>query len=442
MKYILSLLLLISSTSSITFASIIEEEVFISEVRKNDLKMISNHPDLTIDHLSSNGYELYGPRGLKKWLKDVGIVYKEVVHTHHSNNKDSSYNSGYPSFEKIKSDLNRFVSINPNIAKIFSIGKSVNGKELLVVKISDNVNVDEVEPEFKYISSMHGDEITGRELTQFFIRDLISEYGKNEKITSLINNTEIFIMVSMNPDGSKRRRRSNANGVDLNRNFPDWTKKEPNTTFKRQPETVAIMNFQADRNFSLSANFHGGAVVANYPWDSSYNRHPFDGLLQELSLIYADENPEMRNSREFSRGITNGADWYVLRGGMQDWSYFWHNDLQITIELSDRKWPSYRAIPSFYKSNKNSMIEFMKAVHQGAGIKLKSKVKGTVKITQIGTDGSRISRGSYGFQRGEFFKVLPTGDYEFLVKTETISKIINLTVDSEIQNNGNYILVK
>jgi hypothetical protein len=59
-----------------------------------------------------------------------------------------------------------------SIAQMFSIGKSHQGRDLWVVKISDNVQVDEVEPEFKYISSMHGDEITGRELMVFLIEDL------------------------------------------------------------------------------------------------------------------------------------------------------------------------------------------------------------------------------------------------------------------------------
>ena len=48
----------------------------------------------------------------------------------------------------------------------------------------------------------------------------------------------------------------------------------------------------------------------------------------------------MRDSTEFPGGIVNGYDWYEVNGGMQDWSYYWHNDLQVTIELSNMKWHS------------------------------------------------------------------------------------------------------
>src|SRR5690606_23772804 len=129
-----------------------------------------------------------------------------------------------------------------------------------------------------------------------------------------------------------------------------------------------------------------GAVVANYPWDSKYDVHPLNDLVIELSQGYANLNPAMRNSREFHGGITNGAQWYIVRGGMQDWSYVWHNDLQITVELSDRKWPSYSEIPSFYRDNRDSLIYFMSEIHRGAGFKFtRSGVSGTVAIKQTGS---------------------------------------------------------
>src|SRR3989338_2459369 len=270
------------------------------------------------------------------------------------------------------------------------------------MKISDNVNSDEVEPEFKYISSMHGDEITGRELTIKLIEDLAAKYATDSEIRELIDSTEIFIMPSMNPDGSENEVRSNDNGRDLNRNFPDVSSQDANSDAGREIETQAIMKWQAQRNFALSANFHGGAVVVNYPWDSKMERHPLDALLQDISLKYADLNSEMRTSGEFSRGITNGADWYVVRGGMQDWSYVYHNDLQVTIELSDMKWPDYSDIPGFYERNKDSMLEFMKVVHQGAGFNFSNMNQtGSVKITQ----GLKLI-GNFAFTHGEFYKVL------------------------------------
>ncbi|MCT4641281.1 MAG: M14 family zinc carboxypeptidase [Bacteriovoracaceae bacterium] len=427
----MNFVLLAVLTCSVAFASLgrIDEQVYIKGHNKDLIKLIESQPALTMDHMDLNGFELYGPKGTIEWLNSIGVSYK-VPHNH------KEFLRGYPSFSKIQSDLKQLASNYPKIAKLFSIGKSVQGRDLWVMKISDNVDTDEMEPEFKYISSMHGDEITGRELTQFLIRDILESYGKDEKITALVNNTEIYIMVSMNPDGSELRQRANANDYDLNRNFPNWTAGEENGTRGRQPETIAVMNFQKKRNFSLSANFHGGAVCVNYPWDSSYKRHPYNDLLIKLSLVYADLNPQMRNSTEFDRGITNGADWYVLKGGMQDWSYIWHNDMQVTVELSDRKWPRYSKIPGFYKKNKASMLAYMEKIHAGAGFYFADKsLKGEVQIL----DSSNKDLGTFNFVRGQFYKVLDNGTYDFIVTTSN-GKVKEFTsiVNDSIKTNGNY----
>lgn len=407
-------LVLIAIVSFNVFADIgrVEEKVYVVFPSEVELKILQSRPELTLDHLSSTGVEVYGPKGTKEWIEQLGVKIDEF---HFDLEKMHLNSLGYPSYNQIKSTLSSINKQYPNITKLFSIGKSVEGRDLWVLKISDNVNVDETEPEFKFISSMHGDEITGRELTISLIQDLVSSYGKDQRITDLINNTEIFIMPSMNPDGSEKRQRGNSNQYDLNRNFPNWDDKVE-TFARRQPETVAVMNFQSQRQFSLSANFHGGAVCVNYPWDSTLVRHPFNDLLVDLSLTYSTHNTPMYNSSEFNRGITNGADWYVVKGGMQDWSYVFHNDLQVTVELSDYKWPPYNQIPQFYQDNKESMISYLEKIHQGAGFKLSSNISGKAKLTKI-DDKNETYLGTYNFKNGEFYKVLEDGVYMFDIES-------------------------
>lgn len=349
----------------------------------------------------------------------------------------------YPTHAEITRKLEKAVAKLPGKMKMFSIGKSIRGKDLWVVKISDNVDADEIEPEFKYISSMHGDEITGRELTTFMIEEIAEKYGKDKVITDLVDNTEIFIMPSMNPDGSELRQRGNANGIDLNRNFPDWTVNSPNTSDRAQLENKHVMAWQASRKFALSANFHGGSVCVNYPWDATYTRHPMDKFIIELSTIYADLNPEMKNSSEFEGGITNGADWYVVKGGMQDWSVFYHNDMQVTIELSNTKWPSYSEIPTYWKNNRDSMYAYMKEVHKGAGFKLgRANVSGTVAIRQLSPMTKDI--GSFAFSGSEFYKVLPEGEYEYTIveKNQSPKKITVMVEGDSIRTNGNFVSLR
>jgi hypothetical protein len=436
MKKILFSLALLSLASQAPATVKIEEELFVIGQKPEVVRELITSGSVEIDHVTSEGFELYGRKGLSQYLDSKKIVHFDMK----AINKLAM--ADYPSHAQITAKLQAAAAKNPAIMKLISIGKSVKGKDLWVMKISDNVNVDEVEPEFKYISSMHGDEITGREMTVSLIEEMVAKYGSDSEITELINNSEIYIMPSMNPDGSERKQRANANSTDLNRNFPDLS---ANGTAMAgiEIENQHVMKFQAGRKFSLSANFHGGTIVANYPWDSTYDRHPLDGFVQELSLGYAELNPEMRSSREFPQGITNGADWYVVKGGMQDWSCFFYNDLQITLEVSHSKWPSYSDIPGFYVSNRDSMIYYMKQVHRGAGFKIKRpNISGTVSIKQLSP--VKTNMGSYAFSSSEFYKVLPEGQYSYtLTEKNKVAQEITVFIERDkVFSNGNYTVVE
>ena len=188
---------------------------------------------------------------------------------------ESAISFKYHSYREIKKILEDITSKYKNIARLYSAGKSVEGRSLYVVEISKNPGIhNPLEPEFKYVGNMHGNEVIGREVLLHLIDTLCSSYGKNYTLTKLINTTRIHIMPTMNPDGFERARigdcsgkvgRENMKSIDLNRDFPDpfFTKKNP-----PQPETKAIMEWLKLYPFVLSANLHGGALVANYPYDN------------------------------------------------------------------------------------------------------------------------------------------------------------------------------
>lgn len=388
----------------------VEEEVLVLDSNKIFLHHVAHYSDLIVDHVNSQGYEVYGPKGLKAWLTENNIDFVEPVQP------SNKLFAGYPSYTQVVAKLNELANKRPDLVKLFSIGKTSQNRDMWMMKISDNVATDELEPEVKYISSMHGDEITGRELMLKLIEDLINGYGTNETITQLINNTEVYIMASMNPDGSELHQRANGRNSDLNRDFPDFSTSDNQNTFtNREIETVNVMKFQASRHFALSANFHGGSVVVNYPWDTASDLFPLDHLVREISLEYASKVPGMYDSREFDGGVTNGYDWYEVDGGMQDWSYFWHGDLQVTIELSGMKWPDYSQIDGFYKNNKESLIRYLTRVHQGAGFNFAAAKVGSVTITN---QDNHEAIGTFKFSKAEFFKVLEVGNYKFDVKTD------------------------
>ena len=353
----LGFLLSLTLFSSQTFSSVHVEESFWVKNNSKTFNLLKSRPELTIDHVKNGGFELYGPHGLESFLKQNHIDYRPLE------NASFMDRSGYPTPEAVQVELKAIATAHPDITKLYSIGKSTKKRDLWVMKLSRNARVDDARPEFKYIANMHGDEIVGREVMLRFIRECTENYGKDPRLTNLLDKFQIHILVSMNPDGAAASTRSNAQGVDLNRDFPDFTTSDnQDVTGKRAPETQAVMNWQGQHKFRLSANFHGGSEVVNYPWDTQPDAFPEEPLVKDLSLEYAKNAPYIAASTEFENGITNGFAWYEVNGGMQDWSIFWRKDLQLTIELSDTKWPDYSTIDYYYQQNRPAMIRFIERI--------------------------------------------------------------------------------
>lgn len=110
--------------------------------------------------------------------------------------------ASYTHYEELQHLLRTLADKYPHLARVFSIGKSVEGRDLLVLEISENVgHRSPGEPMVKYVANMHGDEAVGRQLLIILGQYLLNEYGKDERITRLVNQTDIYLMPSMNPDG-------------------------------------------------------------------------------------------------------------------------------------------------------------------------------------------------------------------------------------------------
>ncbi|XP_037533714.1 carboxypeptidase D [Nematolebias whitei] len=230
---------------------------------------------------------------------------------------------------------------HPHIANLSSVGRSVEGRELWVMRITLDPEKDSPgRPRFKYVGNMHGDETVSRQVLVYLVEYLLSRYGEEPRVTELVNSTDIYIMPSMNPDGFERSKEGDCTGVtggrdnskfsDLNRSFPDQfdgTTVDPGHI----PEVMAVIRWIQEKNFVLSGNLHGGTVVASYPFDDSathhlqgfYSQSDDDSLFRHLALVYAQKHPVMKTGQPncpdspeetFSNGITNGAHWYDVAG--------------------------------------------------------------------------------------------------------------------------------
>ncbi|UYV74453.1 CPE [Cordylochernes scorpioides] len=266
--------------------------------------------------------------------------------------------------------------------------------------------VSPVEPEFKYVANMHGNEVLGRELLLALADHLCQAYKSGDRsVQNLVNFTHLHLLPSMNPDGWQIATqadagghdwltgRENANYVDLNRDFPDLDRVlfqndeegRPATSHlfskkvldhKLQPETQAVMEWILQYPFVLSANLHGGALVANFPYDESrhgldheYMATPDNDTFRHLALAYSTHHQTMSKAGasppcegdDFSHqgGITNGAYWYSVAGGMQDFNYLGSNDFEITLELGCTKYPPAEQLGLEWNNNKDALLHYM-----------------------------------------------------------------------------------
>ncbi len=348
----------------------------------------------------------------------------------------------YPTYEVYTQMMQDYVTRFPDLCKLESIGKSKNNRDLWVLKISDNVQTDEAEPEFFYTSTMHGDETTGYILMLRLIDSLLTAYSMPAKSTnSIVDNFEIYINPNANPDGTyyggnnsvAYSTRYNYNGIDLNRNFPDARVGENPDGERYQPETLKMIEFGAQHNFVMSANFHGGIEVVNFPWDAWYEsekKHADRDWYYRISRNYA--NSAQQNSPNgymtaLDNGVTNGAEWYIVYGGRQDYMNYFFHCREITIELSYEKLLSSDKLQAHWKYNKQALIDFMLEAKYGiSGIVTNEQgepLKAKVEVLNHDKDNSFV----YSTQaNGDYYRPIETGTYSLKFSADGyISKTID-----------------
>ncbi|CAI5940475.1 unnamed protein product, partial [Closterium sp. NIES-65] len=217
-----------------------------------------------------------------------------------------------------------------------------------------------------YIGGVHGDEPLGRQLLLYLADWLCNNYPSHPLAREVVEGVELHLLPAMNPDGFTLHTRENANRVDLNRAFPDhWFAEMNAEEAGRQAEVRAVMRWTQRHHFSASASLHGGALVASYAWDGTkdkgthYAASPDDATFRLMATTYATAHPSMALSRDFPGGITNGASWYPLYGGMQDWNYVEARCMEITLELHIAKWPSPFLLPQLWEEHRPALLALL-----------------------------------------------------------------------------------
>lgn len=269
--------------------------------------------------------------------------------------------SGYHDYAEMVADINALVAAHPTIAQKSSIGLSYEGRDMPLIKISDNVATDENEPEILFDHHQHAREHLTVEMALYIMHLLVDNYGTDSRITNLVNSREFWIVPDMNPDGGeydiatgsyrswRKNRQPNASnvGTDLNRNWSyQWgccggSSGTTSSETYRGPSAFSAPETQRLRNF-VNSRVVGGVqqIKANVDW------HTYSQLvLWPYGYTTTNTTPNL-NADTQSAYATLGAaiapsgytpeqasDLYIADGTIIDWMWATHGIFSYTIEL-------------------------------------------------------------------------------------------------------------
>ena len=331
----------------------------------------------------------------------------------------------YPTYEAYVDMMNQFAANYPDLCEIVNMGETVEGRDILFAKISDNVSLNEGEAQFLYTGTMHGDETAGYVIFLRLIDYLLSNYGTNAEVDNLVNGLEIWINPLANPDGTfyggnstvNGAQRYNFNDVDLNRNYPDPQDGPHPDGNEWQPETIIFMQLAEENHFTASANTHGGAEVCNYPWDTWPILTADDAWWQYVCHEYADTAQLYSPSgylSGFDDGITNGYAWYTTNGCRQDYMNYFHQCREFTLEISDTKLLPASQLPDHWEYNYRSMLNYMEQALFGVSGTVTDATSGDPVYAEIYIDGHDMDSSWVYTQEasGTYYRLLHEGTYD------------------------------
>jgi hypothetical protein len=351
----------------------------------------------------------------------------------------SDFNT-YPTYNQYDSIMMDFAATYPSICRYVVLGTLPSGRKIIALKISDNVNQRETESSVLYTSSIHGNELAGYIFMLKYIKFLLEGYGVNADATALVDSLDIWINPLANPDGAyyggnntvNQSTRYNANSVDLNRNYPDPSAGPHPDGKQYQAETMIFMGLVDTMDFVIAANFHGGAEVINYPWDTWSKLHADDSWWIKASRKYADSVHIACNNNgylnDLDNGITNGFQWYFLYGGRQDFMNYFHHCREVTMEISATKLLPENQLNTYWLYNKQSLIDYLKNAFFGLKGTItdslnNAPIRALIEIQNHDIDSSQVWSNVHN---GYYHRMIDSGYYSIKISsTGYYSKIID-----------------
>lgn len=332
--------------------------------------------------------------------------------------------SAYPSYDLYERIMYGMAYRYPDRCRVEEWGELPSGRKILALKISGRAGLSSPRPRVLCTAAMHGDELAGYWLLLRLAEELLSKDP-----TQLLDDLDIYINPLANPDGAfaagnttlAGARRGNANGIDLNRNYPDPDDGRYPDGNVHQPETKIFMSAAAAHDFDLAINLHGGAELFNYPWDTFRSRHPDTDWWRSVSRAFAQtaqrDSPDGNYFKDRGNGVTNGHDWYPIAGSRQDYMNYYHGTREATVEITTAKRFPPQRFSELWQSVSGALLNYLNEARLGVHGTVTDRLTGRpvrAHVTIPGHDGMRSSVYSDAVY-GDFYRYLAPGTYRFQV---------------------------
>lgn len=399
----------------------------------DDINALSRVGDaLSVDQIEGRIVYAYANREEFTSFSKLGYHYEILEHpgdqvrAEMSDYADFSPRQGsridkYPTYGGYITMLKKFQNDYPDLCKVSDLGKSVNGRHnIMLVRISDNVNSDnEPEPEFYSTGTIHGNETEGFVLALCMINHLLQNYGKDDQVTRIVDSSIVWFSPLVNPDGLYAKsdqtiegcKRTNANGKDLNRDYPCPYAPWPS---KFQAETKAVMNFEMKHNISMYVDFHGGIVMLLYPWSFTKNKTVADKKWWDYVFKMYVDNTKKENSGYLSKFGPAAITLYEAKGTTKDWMTYFRHSRGCTMELWKPHTIPENKLKDYWRYNRQAFLDYIEQVRFGIrGIVTDSltdkPIGAKVFIKNFDKDSSWVYANS---DLGDYYRLIFAGSYD------------------------------
>jgi len=333
----------------------------------------------------------------------------------------------YATYAEVCSTMTFLAQQYPTITKLETLGISVGGRAILIMKVTSNPTQEADKPRIRLNGPHHGNEKIATEITLAFLKYLCERYDTNAEAQTLVNTREIWIDPIFNVDGhaySQTGRRTNDNGVDLNRDYGyEWDNEGSSPSPFSQVETQAMRMHSERHAINLEYSYHSNAAYVNYLWDNHPAQTPDSSWIQPVSQRYADSTYGSGTQLD----TINGYGWYEVSGSCQDNTYGNYGGIAWTIETA---LPANRpAVDNICNANRRALLDMIRLAGWGISGLVYDSVSGAPLFAQVAfTNPYRWTIHTQP-EVGDFHKSLPPGTYELKVTangylSKTISGVV------------------